>query len=51
MSLDEALAHLREWAVGVWEDEQAFLHEQYEEDMVARRNSEVLGMIDGMLGV
>jgi len=40
--------HLNEWAAGVVRDEQMVFDS--EEERVARRNSEVMGMIDTQIG-
>jgi hypothetical protein len=32
-----------EWSVGVVDEQEEFLQEAYQEDLVARRNTEVMG--------
>jgi hypothetical protein len=45
-SLDDALRELRAWAVGVVEEEQ-----QESDHAIAVQNAQVMGQIDGLLGI
>lgn len=51
MALDDALIHLREWAVRVVEEELEE-YQEYDEDIaVAMRNNEALGQIGMSIGI